>query len=310
MFSHVSVLPAEVIQYLQPRSGGIYVDGTVGGGGHAKLILEASAPDGVLVGLDRDEEALAASAEYLAPYGDRVKLLKANFADIAEALASINIAEVDGILLDVGVSSHQLDTDYRGFSFLAKAPLDMRMDRSAGKTAADLINDLSQEELTQIIREYGEERWAARIASRIVELREREPIENTLQLADVVKGSIPRAKWEERIHPATRTFQAFRIAVNDELQNLESGMAKGFGCLKKGGRIVLISFHSLEDRLVKNYLRGLAQGCVCPRQIPVCVCQNKPKVKILTGKPITAVAEEIALNPRSRSAKLRAGEKL
>lgn len=310
MFKHLSVLPAEVIRFLAPRPGGIYVDGTVGGGGHSRTILEASAPDGIVIGFDRDEEALSAAAAQLSSYGERVRLVRRNFSAMGEALAEMGVQKVDGILLDLGVSSYQLDTGHRGFSFLQDAPLDMRMDRSGGETAADLVNELPEAELARIIREFGEERWAARIASHIVTARARNPIDTTLQLADIIKGAIPRAKWEERIHPATRTFQALRIAVNRELESLEKGLMDGFELLSRGGRMVVISFHSLEDRMVKNALREFAQGCVCPRDLPRCVCGNVPRMKVLTAKPVMAGAEELELNPRSRSAKLRAGEKL
>ncbi|WP_243370072.1 16S rRNA (cytosine(1402)-N(4))-methyltransferase RsmH [Geotalea sp. SG265] len=309
-FRHVSVLPAEVIAYLAPRPGGIYVDGTLGGAGHASLILNASAPDGRLIGFDQDAEALAAAGERLAPYGTRVTLVGRNFARMADTLAEMGIEEIDGFLLDVGVSSHQLDTAKRGFSFQHDAPLDMRMNLAAETTAADLVNTLAEEELAKVIREYGEERWAKRIAAFIARRREEAPIETTLQLVDVIKGAIPKGAWEERLHPATRTFQALRIAVNDELGSLEKGLADGVKLLKKGGRGVVISFHSLEDRIAKTTFRSLAQGCRCPRELPRCVCGNVPKVKVLTGKPVVATDTEIATNPRSRSARLRAVEKI
>lgn len=304
-------MPAEVLSLLSPRPGGIYVDGTLGGAGHARMILEASAPDGVLVGFDRDPEALAAARQRLAPYGDRVRLVRANYAAMAESLAGLGIDAVDGFLLDIGVSSHQLDTAERGFSFQVDAPLDMRMDPESGATAADLVNELSLDELARIIREYGEERWAKRIASFIVKAREElGAIESTMQLVDCIKGAIPRSAWEERIHPATRTFQALRIAVNDELGSLERGLASGIELLAAGGRGVVISFHSLEDRIVKTVFRRYAQGCTCPRMLPRCVCGNKPRVRILTGKPVMAGDDEVVVNPRARSAKVRAVEKL
>ncbi len=304
-------MPAEVLALLSPRPGGVYVDGTLGGAGHGWMILEASAPDGVLVGFDRDPEALAAASERLAPYGNRVKFVRSNYATMAESLAELGVDAIDGFLLDLGVSSHQLDTAERGFSFQVDAPLDMRMDPEAGVTAADLVNDLSTEELASIIREYGEERWAKRIASFIVKARqEHGAIESTLQLVDCIKGAIPRGAWEERIHPATRTFQALRIAVNDELGSLERGLAAGIELLVTGGRGVVISFHSLEDRIVKTVFRRYAQGCTCPKMLPRCVCGGKPRLRVLTGKPVMAGADEIAENPRARSAKVRAVEKL
>jgi len=304
------VLPAEVLRFLSPKPGRIYLDGTLGGAGHASLILEASTPDGVLIGLDRDEAALAAARDRLAPFGARVRLFHRNFAELADLLAELGIARIDGFLLDLGVSSHQLDSGERGFSFQQDAPLDMRMDTGKGETAAELVNGLPEEELIRVIREYGEERWAKRIASFIVRARAEAPIETTLQLTDLIKGAIPRGAWEERLHPATRTFQALRIAVNDELGSLERGLTAGLSLLKSGGRGVVISFHSLEDRIVKNTFRTLARGCTCPKDFPRCVCGTVPLVRVLTGKPVMAADAEVAINPRARSAKLRAVEKL
>ncbi len=309
-FRHLSVMPEEVLRYLAPKPGGIYLDGTVGGGGHAALVLEASAPDGKLIGLDRDTEALAAAAQRLLPFADRVRLRQGNFAGMAEALAGLGITGIDGLLLDLGVSSHQLDNAQRGFSFQKDAPLDMRMDGEAGVTAADLVNDLAEAELTRIIREFGEERWAKRIAAFIAKARNESPVETTLQLAEIVKAAVPRGAWEERIHPATRTFQALRIAVNDELASLEKGLDLGVEMLRPGGRVVVISFHSLEDRIVKTSLRRLSQGCTCPKELPYCVCGGKPQVRVLTGKPVMAGEAEVDANPRARSARLRAAEKL
>ncbi len=309
-FRHIPVLPAEVLRYLAPRPGGIYLDGTVGGGGHAALILDASAPDGILIGLDRDAEALAAARGSLSPYGERARLFHGNFAGLAEAVAELGFPGIDGFLLDLGVSSHQLDSGERGFSFQQDAPLDMRMDAGSGETAADLVNGLPEEELARIIREYGEERWAKRIAAFIVRARTEAPIGTTGRLVDIIKGAIPRGAWEERLHPATRTFQALRIAVNEELGSIERGLTAGLRLLNKGGRGVVISFHSLEDRLVKTTFRGFAQGCTCPKDFPRCVCNSTPQVKVLTGKPVTAGDSEVKDNPRARSAKLRAVEKL
>lgn len=309
-FQHVSVLPAEVLSFLAPHPGGIYVDGTVGGAGHTEQILRASAPDGLVLGFDRDAEAIKAATERLAPYKERVRLFQRNFAALAETLAELRIDKIDGLLLDLGVSSHQLDSAERGFSFQQDAPLDMRMDSSSGNTAAELVNTMPERELERIIREYGEERWARRIAAFIVRARQQAPIETTLQLTDLIKGAIPKAMWEERLHPATRTFQALRIAVNEELASLEQGLVAGAGLLSSGGRVVVISFHSLEDRIVKNTLRRLAQGCACPKNLPRCACGNVPQVKVLTGKPVMAGSAELATNPRARSAKLRAAERL
>jgi len=286
------------------------VDGTVGGGGHAELVLQASAPDGIVIGFDRDAAALEAARLRLAPFGSRVRLYRRNFDEIGAVVAEFGVTGIDGILLDLGVSSHQLDTGERGFSFQKDAPLDMRMDTSSGETAAELVNTLSDHGLTRILREYGEERWAKRIAAFIVEARKKASIETTMQLVDVVKGAIPRGAWEERLHPATRTFQALRIAVNDELGSLERGLPAGLHLLNKGGRGVVISFHSLEDRIVKNIFRSFAQGCTCPKGFPRCVCGVTPKVRILTGKPVMAGDKELEENQRARSAKLRAVEKL
>jgi len=308
-FRHVSVLPNEVIELLQPVAGGTYLDGTLGGGGHAGQILERTAPDGILIGIDRDREALQAAAERLTPYGDRLHLVQGNFADVARHLDRLGIETIDGFILDLGVSSYQLDTGERGFSFQQDAPLDMRMDTQNGETAADLLNSWSEQELERIIKEYGEERWAKRIAAFIAKARQEAPITRTLQLVDIIKGAIPRAKWEERIHPATRTFQALRIAVNSELESLEQGLRAAIDRLKTGGRGVVISFHSLEDRIVKHIFRDYATGCICPRRVPICTCGQTPRVRILTGRPVTAGADETQDNPRARSAKLRAIEK-
>lgn len=309
-FDHISVMPGEVLRYLNPRPGGIYVDGTLGGAGHARQILEASSPDGLLVGFDRDRTALETAAKRLAEFGDRVHLVSRNFSGMATALAERGITGIDGLVLDLGVSSHQLNTAERGFSFQQDAPLDMRMDTGAGETAADLVNGLPERELERIIKEYGEERWARRIAQFIVTARAAAPIETTLQLVDLIKGAIPKAKWEERLHPATRTFQALRIAVNEELASLEQGLAAGLQLLNPGGRCVVISFHSLEDRIVKQGFRRLAQGCICPKNLPLCVCGHVPQLRILTTKPVMAGDAEVAHNPRARSARLRAAERL
>ncbi len=303
-------MSAEVLHYLAPQPGRIYVDGTVGGGGHTMQILEASCPDGIVIGLDRDAEALKAASEKLFHYGDRVRLLHGNFANIAEMLAEIGISGIDGFLLDLGVSSFQLDKGERGFSFQQDAPLDMRMDDSSGESAAYLVNNLSEQELAKIIRDYGEERWAVRIASHIVKARMVKPVETTLHLVDIIKGAIPRAKWEERLHPATRTFQGLRIAVNDELASLEKGLEAAIKLLNRGGRAAVISFHSLEDRIVKSIFRDFTTGCVCPKGVPICVCGRIPQLKKITGKPVLPSSEEVQSNPRSRSAKLRVAEKL
>jgi 16S rRNA (cytosine1402-N4)-methyltransferase len=308
-FRHLSVLPDEVIRFLAPVDGETYLDGTLGGGGHSLLILE-KASGACVVGIDRDQAALKAAGERLARHGDHVRLLHGDFADASEKLSTVGISELDGFILDLGVSSHQLDTRERGFSFQQDAPLDMRMDTSGGETAADLVNTLPEAELERIIGEYGEERWAKRIASFIVRERAQSPVTTTFRLVDIIKGAVPKAKWDERIHPATRTFQALRIAVNSELESLERGMRSALDLLKPGGRGVIISFHSLEDRIVKHIFKEYAEGCTCPRQLPICVCGNQPRVKILTGRPVSATAAETDENPRARSAKLRAVVKL
>ena len=308
-FHHLSVLPDEVIRFLEPADGKTYLDGTLGGGGHATLILE-KAPGALLIGIDRDQTALAAAGAKLAVHGEHTRLLHGDFADVTEHLNGLGITELDGFILDLGVSSHQLDTRERGFSFQQDAPLDMRMDISRGETAADLVNELPEPELERIISEYGEERWAKRIASFIVKERGENLITTTFRLVDIIKGAVPKAKWDERIHPATRTFQALRIAVNSELESLERGMRAALDLLKPGGRGVIISFHSLEDRIVKHIFREYAEGCTCPRQMPVCVCGKQPRVKILTSRPVTAAQAETEENPRARSAKLRAVVKL
>lgn len=309
-FVHYSVMAAEVLQYLAPRAGGVYLDGTLGGGGHSELILEASGPDGVVYGIDRDPMALAAAGKCLERFGERFRPLQGSFGDLASLLAGRGVTAIDGLVLDLGVSSPQLDRAERGFSFRADGPLDMRMDPTQGETAAELVNSLSERELEWVIKAYGEERWARKIAQRIVAARQEQPLTTTLQLAALVERTIPRKFQEDRMHPATRTFQALRILVNGELEQVEQGVQAGIGLLRPGGRLVVISFHSLEDRIVKQRLRDAATGCRCPRQLPQCVCGQKPLLRVLTGRPVTAADEELAVNPRSRSAKLRAAERL
>jgi 16S rRNA (cytosine1402-N4)-methyltransferase len=307
---HKPVLIEEVIASLQCRAGAVYVDGTLGGGGHAFEILRNSAPDGRLIGIDADDDALGEARKRLAPFGDRAILVKGNFADMETTLSGMNIEKVEGILLDLGVSSHQLDTAERGFSFTLDAPLDMRMDRTRGPSAYDLVHTLSVEELEGLIRKFGEERMAGRIARAIVERRTLSPIRTTADLASVVAGALPRTKGPSRIHPATRTFQALRIAVNDELTHLHRAMTGGMECLKPGGRFSVISFHSLEDRIVKNAFRAAEKGCICPHDLPVCACGRKPTMKVITRKPVVPGKDEIRDNPRARSAKLRTAERI
>lgn len=303
-------MPKEVLAYLAPQAGEIYLDGTVGGGGHARLILEASAPDGRLIGLDRDPAALKKAGEVLAPFGDRAVLRHGNFSQASQILQSLGVDRVDGILLDLGVSSHQLDAVERGFSFRADAPLDMRMDTTGGQTAADVLASASAEELTRIFREYGEERWAGRIARRIVTIRTDRPLRTTGELADLVRDTVPGGHKPARIHPATRVFQALRIYVNGELEHVAEGISRGLDLLKTGGRMVVISFHSLEDRIVKQFFQQQAKRCVCPPQLPYCNCDHKANLEVLTRKAVRASEEEVADNPRARSAVLRAARRL
>lgn len=308
-FHHVSVLLDECIQGLNIRPDGIYVDGTLGGAGHSSHIA-SKITTGRLIGIDRDEVALTAAAERLAPYGDRVTLVHSNFCDIASVLARLGIEGVDGILLDLGVSSPQLDDGARGFSYMADAPLDMRMDHSEALTAAAVVNTWSYEELKRILYEYGEERYAPQIASAICKRREQAPVRTTLELVDIIRSAMPPAALREKQHPAKRSFQAIRIAVNDELGAVSQVMRDAIPCLNPGGRLAVITFHSLEDRIVKNAMAEAAKGCTCPPSFPVCVCGKKPKVRLITRKPIVSGEEELARNPRARSAKLRICEKL
>lgn len=298
-------MPTEVLASLQPRPGGLYLDGTVGGGGHARLILETSAPDGRLIGLDRDPEALRRAAEVLAPFGDRVILQHRNFSEATQVLTELGLEGVDGMLLDLGVSSFQLDTAERGFSFREEAPLDMRMDPTAGPTAAEVVNELEAKELIRIFREYGEERWAGRIARRIVKVRQEAPLHTTRQLAELVRQVVPGGTVPSRIHPATRVFQALRIFVNGELEHVAEGVNRGLDLLKPGGRLVVISFHSLEDRIVKRIFQQEAKGCICPPRLPVCSCGRVPRIDLLPRKGVRPGAAEVAANPRARSAVLR-----
>ena len=300
---HRPVMCAEAVRFLAPDRGGIYVDGTVGLGGHAAAIL-AAGPEARLIGIDRDPQALRYAAERLAQFGDRVTLVHGNYRDLTEILSNLGIDAIDGFLLDLGLSSLQLDAPERGFSFRADGPLDMRMDPTQETSAADLVNEASVEELARILRDYGEERFAGRIARAIANAR---PIETTGALAEVVRRAIPRRFHERRIDPATRTFQALRIAVNDELRNLQDGLAAGFAALSSGGVIVVISFHSLEDRIVKRFFRKLAT----PRYESLAPGPPlPPQAEVLTKKPLRPSEEEIGENPRARSAKLRACRKL
>jgi 16S rRNA (cytosine1402-N4)-methyltransferase len=308
MTYHKPVLLKEAVTGLQPRDGGVYVDGTVGDGGHAEAILAASAPTGRLVGLDRDEEAIEASRRRLRRYGNRVHVVRAEFANMKEVLHNLGYETADGVLLDLGVSSRQLEIPARGFSFSAEGPLDMRMSRSQKRAAADIVADASAEELTKIFREYGEERRAAAVARAIVRERARKPVATTTQLAAICERVL--GKGRAKIHPATKIFQALRIAVNDELEQLRQGLEAAVELLKSGGRLAVISFHSLEDRIVKEFFARLSTDCVCPPDFPVCVCHHRRVLRVVTRRPITPAAAEIAVNPRSRSARLRIAEKI
>lgn len=308
---HQPVLLEEALALLNCHSGGIYVDGTVGGGGHARAILERTSPDGLIVGIDRDGEALQEASRVLAPFGNRVFLVNGSFADLRDILAIRGIGPVQGILLDLGVSSHQLDTPERGFSFSLEGPLDMRMDPSSGPSARDLIRNAREDELARIFRDFGEERFARRIARAIVERRRREPIDATVDLAALIARVVPGgAREERRIHPATRVFQALRIAVNRELDHLERGLREGIEALAPGGRMAVISFHSLEDRLVKETFRSWEKTCTCPPGVPVCTCRVEAKARVLTRKPLRPRPEEAESNPRARSARLRAAARI
>lgn len=309
-FVHKSVMEREVIDCLAVHGGAIYVDGTLGGGGHGEAILKASAPDGRLIGIDRDTDALRAAAERLKPWGARATLAHGNYRDLPGVLASLGIEKVDGIVLDLGVSSFQLESGERGFSFMRDAPLDMRMDRTQGETARDLLGRLSFEDMVRLFREYGEEREAKRIARAIERARAAGPIETTGRLAKIVSEAVPARFQPRSIHPATRVFQALRIAVNDELEGLKEALSSGMEVLASGGRFAVISFHSLEDRIVKQAFRAFATGCICPPRAPMCVCGHEPVARLVTRGALKPSEEEFASNPRSRSARLRAAMKL
>ena len=308
-FHHVSVLLDECMDALNIRPDGIYVDGTLGGAGHSSEIAKRLTT-GRLIGIDRDPVALKAAGERLAPYADRVTLVHSNFCEIETVLKDLNIEGVDGILLDLGVSSPQLDDADRGFSYMADAPLDMRMNNEDLLSADLVVNTWSQDELKRILYDYGEERYAPQIAAAICRRRAEKPIETTLELVDVIRSAMPAAALREKQHPAKRSFQAIRIAVNDELGSVEKVMRDAIPCLNEGGRLAIITFHSLEDRIVKNGMAAAAKGCTCPPNFPVCVCGKKPRVKLISRKPIVSGEEELERNPRARSAKLRVCEKL
>ena len=308
-FEHVSVLLSSVLDGLNIRPDGVYVDATMGGAGHSKAILDRLGPKGILIGIDQDATALQVGAERLSGRMDQVRLVKGNFEDIKELILSTGIEKVDGILFDLGVSSYQLDTSERGFSYRLEGPLDMRMDSEGKMTAEKVVNDWTEEGLVKILFEYGEEKFARRIAGRIVKRRKEKRITSTLELAEIIKDAIPAATRRTGPHPAKRSFQAIRIAVNRELEILEKAFQDGIDLLNPGGRIGVITFHSLEDRLTKNIIKKLEKPCVCPPKFPICACGKEPLIRQI-GKAQGPSIEELTDNPRARSAKLRLGEKL
>jgi len=303
----------EVMEGLKVKPEGIYVDCTLGGAGHSEAILKnltGTMPSGRLIAMDQDPAAIEAARIRLAPFKERVVLVRANFIKLAEILEQLDLMEIDGALFDLGTSSHQLDEPARGFSYQHDAPLDMRMDPEQAITAKDLVNNLAEDELKKIIKDFGEERWASRIAVFICEDRKTHPIETTGQLVEIIKKAIPAGARRQGPHPAKRTFQALRIAVNKELEILESSVHSAVQALRSGGRICVITFHSLEDRIIKDLYRRLAQSCTCPREFPVCVCGGRRVIKIITSRPVIPSAVELESNPRARSAKLRIAEKI
>ena len=295
---------------LDIRPDGIYVDGTAGGAGHSSEIARRLGEGGMLLALDQDETAVAVATERLSKFGERARVVRSNFCEIGSVCDALGIEAIDGLLLDLGVSSYQLDTAERGFSYQADAPLDMRMDIRNPLTARTVVNEYSEGEIRRILFEYGEERFSSRIASNIIREREKGPIETTGELVEIIKRSIPAAQRDGGHHPAKRSFQALRIEVNAELDVIAPAIRSAVRLLRPGGRIAIITFHSLEDRIVKQTFSSLAQGCTCPKSFPVCVCGNRPQVKIVNRKPILPSEEELSVNPRSRSAKLRVAEKL
>ena len=310
-FAHVSVMAPEVIEALAPERGGIFVDCTAGGGGHSLEIAKRLPKGSRLICLDRDDDAIAACTARLKDYADIVTVVKSNFRNIGAALDSVGVTKIDGVMWDLGVSSHQLDDGDRGFSYSKEAPLDMRMDRDETRSAYDVVNTYTEDELKRIIRDYGEEKFAGRIASFICEARADKPIETTTELTEIITHAIPTAqRMKEAQNPARRTYQAIRIEVNGELDAIEPSITEAVNRLNPGGRLAVITFHSLEDRIAKETFRTLSTGCTCPPEFPVCVCGGKPKIKLLSRKPILPSKKEQEENPRSRSAKLRTAEKL
>ena len=310
-YHHIPAMPEEVDHYLNCRPGNIIVDGTIGGCGHASRICAKILPDGLLIGIDRDKDAITSAKIILEPFAPNICLFHGNFIHLSDFLSQLKITAVDGILLDLGVSLHQIENSGRGFSFRADEPLDMRMNRQSGKTAADLINNLNGVELQNIFKNYGEERWAKRIADKIINARRQKKIRTSKELVEIIIDAIPRqAASKQKIHPATRVFMGLRIAVNQELETLQAFMEQVVSYLNPGGRLCVLSFHSLEDRIVKHQLRAFEKGCSCAPQLPRCVCGQKPVIKILTKKVVRPTAEEVSINPMARSTRLRAAEKI
>ena len=309
-YGHKPVLLHECLDALAIKPDGVYLDGTLGRAGHSLEIVRRLTAGGRLIALDRDETAIEAAQRRLADYMDRVTLVHSNFSALDDVLREIGVRGVDGMLFDLGVSSPQLDDAARGFSYKQDAPLDMRMDESASYTARELVNTVSYEELKRILYEYGEERYAPQIAAAIVRSREKKPIETTLELVDIIRGAMPPQALREKQHPAKRSFQAIRIAVNDELGSVSKMMKAAIRRLNPNGRLAVITFHSLEDRIVKSEMQQAARGCTCPPEFPVCVCGKKPQIRLVTRKPIVSSAAELEENPRARSAKLRVAEKI
>lgn len=307
---HKSVMVNQVMEFLNPVPGGVYVDCTLGLGGHTEAILEFSGSQAEVIGLDLDDESILLAKKRLLNFTNQVHFVNKNFSDIDTALESLEINEVDGIIADLGMSSFQLDRSGRGFSFSRVEPLDMRMDATLRFTARDLVNEMDEEEIWKVLQKYGEEKWAKKIAKDIVKARRTKPLQTTLELANVVSNAIPRKFHPVGIHPATRTFQALRISVNNELENLEQLLDKAVSLLKVGGRIIIISFHSLEDRIVKDTFRKFSSPCICPPALPKCGCGKKSSLKILTRSPLMASPEEITQNPRARSAKMRVAQRI
>ncbi len=310
-FKHITVLLSESVDALEPERGGIFVDCTAGGGGHSEEILKRLPDGSKLISLDRDERAITRCRERLEKYGEKSVVVKTNYSEIGDVLDELGIDKIDGVLWDLGVSSVQLDERERGFSYSQDAPLDMRMDRSSGITAADVVNTYSESELCRIIRDWGEEKFFSRVASAIVKARQEKPIETTVELADIITNAIPAgARKKENQHPAKRTFQAIRIEVNDELNIIEPAIRSAVERLAPGGRAAVITFHSLEDRITKQTFKNLEKPCTCPSNFPVCVCGKKPQIRLVTRKPTIPSDEELEMNPRARSAKLRVAEKI